>query len=375
MTPQPTEINIQPGEVAHRQFSHQLREQILRGEIVPKTELSSTVDLAKLWKTSKSTAHTALNNLVKEGLLERRHGSGTYVCERPRSLTRIGIYYGSQVVLFDEENAFVRSLQILLERKLAKLGIGIAVFVDRRPRHDQSRVLPELRRAVDLREIQGLIISSSEKTSFPALSRLPICISAMTSTIGYPNQVGFDTEQYFKRIFSELEARRCRSVGFISSAEIHPDAPTTSSYSYFLTAFFREAEAHGINTRPEWIRTPRKFISKKIRYGYEEFRELWNQSERPEAVIVYPDMAVRGVVTAVLEVGAHHSKDMTFCFHGNDHVDLLCPFPAIWTITNEGKVADAMIDMLRRQHAGKKISPVLLPFEFNPSRWSVAGHI
>ena len=45
-------------------------------------------------------------------------------------------------------------------------------------------------------------------------------------------------------------------------------------------------------------------------------------------------------------------------------MDILCPFPALWAISDEEKVADALIDLVHRQHEGKKIFPVLLAVRF-----------
>ena len=79
-------------------------------------------------------------------------------------------------------------------------------------------------------------------------------------------------------------------------------------------------------------------------------------------MIVYPDMIVRGVVTAALELDVHQSKDVTFRFHRNAHVDILCPFPALWMVSDEGKIADALISHVRLQHEGKPVRPIRLSF-------------
>ena len=120
-------------------------------------------------------------------------------------------------------------------------------------------------------------------------------------------------------------------------------------------------------TRKEWTRVPSEYVVEKALYGYNEFHSLWGQPEHPEAVLVYPDMVVRGVITAALELGAHLSEKVTFCFHRNARVDILCPFPALWTITDEAKIADALIDLVRRGHAGNPIEPALVPSVFEES--------
>ena len=358
----PAEDALGPQEIVHRTISDKIRDQVLHGELAPGEKLPSTLKLAKLWNTSKSTAHTALNNLVKEGLLERHHGSCTYVRESPLTLDRIGIYYDSPKVWTDDERVYYRSLQGLLEEKLAKMGIEVAVFVDRRPELKQRLVLGELRKAIFHREIQGLIISLSNSTNLPALLRLPLPVSVSSAGAGHPNRVGFDQDRYFRTLMSRLVEKGCNSVGIIASVKADPVLPPSPDSESFWGTFHREAERSGLRTRNEWIKVPEKYVTNRARYGYNEFHSLWRQREHPDAVIVYPDMAVRGVITAALELDVHQSKDVTFCFHRNAHVDILCPFPALWMISDEGKVADALIDQVRQQHEGKSVRPVRLPY-------------
>lgn len=355
---------IREQEIAHRVIAEKIREKIFRGDFAPGEKLPSTIEIATLWNTSKSTAHTALNRLVKEGLLERHHGSCTYVREQRLALDRIGIYYDSPHVWSDEERGFFRSLQGILEEKLKKAGIGISVFIDRRPEAKQKSVLAEIRQAIFTREIQGLVVPLSNSVNLPALRKLPLPMSVLTSALGLPNKVSFDDKKYFSEVLSRLADKGCRSVGFISSVEFDPDFPEQSQHAFHAEDFIHEAGEHGIRTRNEWIRIPKKYVTQKARFGYREFHKLWSNSSLPEAVVVYPDMVVQGTIKAVLELGVHRNKDVTFCFHRNAHLDILCPFPALWTVSDEGKVADALLDQVRQQHKGLSVSPIRLPFEY-----------
>ena len=334
----------------------------MSGELPAGEKLPSTEKIASLWKTSKSTAHTALNNLVKEGLLERHQGSWTYVREKPLMLARMGIYYDSPQVWRDDERAFYRSLQGILEEKLAKAGIEVAVFIDRRPEYKQRLVLSELDKAIFHREIQGLIIPLSNRIAAPPLLRLPLPVSIISDATALPNRVGFDTEKDFEELMPRLCKIGCKSVGLISSVKYDPDIPAFSENAmHFRSIFLRQAESYGLLTRNQWIKMPTKVVTNMAGFGYNEFHSLWRQTERPDAVLVYPDMVVRGVVTAALELNAPKSHDLTFCFHRNAHINILCPFPALWMVSDEAKIADALIDQVRRQHEGKLVSPARIP--------------
>src|SRR5882757_2716747 len=72
-----------------------LRAQIVGGKLQPGTQLPSTRDLAKTWQSNFLTVHTALSALTREGWLDRRHGSGTYIADPRFRLSCAGIYHGS----------------------------------------------------------------------------------------------------------------------------------------------------------------------------------------------------------------------------------------------------------------------------------------
>ncbi|MGK8520828.1 GntR family transcriptional regulator [Nocardia asteroides] len=64
------------------QIAGHLRALIERGELAPGAEVPSERELAAHWKVARPTAAKALNMLRREGIVESRRGSGTYVAER-----------------------------------------------------------------------------------------------------------------------------------------------------------------------------------------------------------------------------------------------------------------------------------------------------
>ena len=55
----------------------------LLGELRVGDRLPSERDLARQWGVARMTVRRSVDALVAEGILERRHGSGTYVVPRP----------------------------------------------------------------------------------------------------------------------------------------------------------------------------------------------------------------------------------------------------------------------------------------------------
>lgn len=69
------------GEPLYRQIAERLREEI--GDLNSGTRIPSEPQLARDWGVSRFTVAKAVEELVDEGLITRRQGSGTFVAEAP----------------------------------------------------------------------------------------------------------------------------------------------------------------------------------------------------------------------------------------------------------------------------------------------------
>lgn len=89
----------------HTQVREQLRHRIESGELTPGSRLPPETELFKELQASSTTVVRALNDLVREGLIVRRRGSGTFVAERdtppliPGRTLKLGILWFQSVEL------------------------------------------------------------------------------------------------------------------------------------------------------------------------------------------------------------------------------------------------------------------------------------
>lgn len=68
-----------PGAALHHQIFLVLRDGIAQGSYAPGTALPKEESLVKLFGVARATVRRALADLEHEGLVQRRHGSGTFV--------------------------------------------------------------------------------------------------------------------------------------------------------------------------------------------------------------------------------------------------------------------------------------------------------
>ena len=78
---------------AHNSVAVKLRDKILQGRLLPATRLPAERALCEKFRVSRITIRHALRILAEEGLLQRRHGSGTYVKPNPTRRIPLKIDY------------------------------------------------------------------------------------------------------------------------------------------------------------------------------------------------------------------------------------------------------------------------------------------
>jgi len=64
-----------------RQVAQHLRSRIMQGEFIPGARMPSETQIAQEYRVSRVTVRTAVKLLESQGLVDVRHGSGTFVCD------------------------------------------------------------------------------------------------------------------------------------------------------------------------------------------------------------------------------------------------------------------------------------------------------
>ncbi|MDD5707121.1 MAG: substrate-binding domain-containing protein [Kiritimatiellae bacterium] len=348
------------------QITGQMRALLSSGRIPVGMRLPSTEALARQWETHVPYVHAALKALVVEGWLERRHGSGTFVCEKRRKLRTVGIYY-SGGMLADAERRFLRSVHQALIAIIEGSGRRWSLWDDPRPYGQYGEAWSELESAVQTRELDALIVPSCDFQHYQWLSRLPAPTAFMTTNTAVPNRVDTDHDQMVRLAIDSLVAEGCRSLGLISAtpARLGPDNHSerdTEVYRTFM-AFCREKH---IRTLPAWTITsdaPGLTHASCERWGYDAFQRLWTERKHPDGLIAIMDAEALGVTMAILERGVRVPGELRVAMHKNEGVDLPCPFTATHIVNHPAEAARGLIEIVERQFDGRTMSPVMIGFE------------
>src|SRR5690625_5377240 len=79
MTKQIDKHNLKP---LYYQLKEILQQEIMSGKLKPGDAIPSERELIDYYKISRTPVRQAINDLVTEGFLVRRHGKGTFVADR-----------------------------------------------------------------------------------------------------------------------------------------------------------------------------------------------------------------------------------------------------------------------------------------------------
>ena len=306
----------------------------MRGELPPGTKLPSTAELATQTGTNVNVIHLALSELVREGLVTRARKVGTYVADRKPRLASLGIYHGIDIEAVPHAG-FLQRLNQELQAQAQARQIAVRIWTDSRATLEQRASLPSLDKAVLDREIGGLITTIADTNHSSWLQNLPLPISYLGGE--FPSSVSSDNGQFIGASIEVLKRQGCRSIGLV--------ATHTPASAPFYRDFTAKCEALGIVTGEEWIIRPQETLpgTHHEQFGYQAFHRLWDQENRPEGLIVFPDGAVRGLLLALMSRQVRVPQDIKLVLHQNEGVPLLCPVPATFAVFQISEVASALL--------------------------------
>jgi GntR family transcriptional regulator len=90
---------VQNSATLPEKVAEQLRGMVLRGELAPSAQLPTEPDLSRALNVSRATLRAALDSLVREGVVVRRRGVGTFVAEQPLAANNLNLNWGVTEVI------------------------------------------------------------------------------------------------------------------------------------------------------------------------------------------------------------------------------------------------------------------------------------
>ncbi len=163
--------------------------------------------------------------------------------------------------------------------------------------------------------------------------------------------VDMDYRQLITDSFHRLAELGCRSVGLM--------LPQYMTSADFLEHVAGVAESVNLEVKYEWILVSCK--SQELR-GYNHFSSLWELEQRPEGLVVFPDLVAHGVVSVILEKQIKVPEEIKLILHRNAESPYAVPLRCDWVENSTDDLAQALFQNMEALWAGKPMERIRIPF-------------
>ncbi|MFZ2655864.1 MAG: substrate-binding domain-containing protein [Victivallales bacterium] len=337
---------------AHIMLAERLQSMIKAGELKPGYRFPTTKVFAAQLKTYPLAVHEAFKILSGQGLVERQQRSGTFVSGSSSVLGSVAIYLGFDI-MGASYLGFYRLVYAELTRLLKNEGVRYASLLDPRGEDEQDKPWEELASLAERKKYQGIIALAASGPRMKWISRLAVPSS---SSIDLDCRM----DDFTEKSVTALKGKGCRSVGMITT--YFPDRSMK-----FSGHFMELAGRNKMKTSRKWIKLPEieTYVPGPLveRYGYERFLELWNSRQRPEGLVVYPDILLPGVISAMAHLRIRAPEDIKLAVHMNKGNGIFCAFPATFIVTDPADFAAALIRQLKVKLSGRAAVPEKIFFK------------
>ncbi len=196
-----------------KEIAEDIARRIAEGDLLPGARLDSGEAIAAAWGVSRHTAHRAVEELQRQGLVVRQRRWGTVVAPRETKTAR-------RIALMVDR--FAPAVNFPPAEMLRGLQDGLGESVDLLVIDSRSDPATEARRLADLRNVDGLVIvPTADPANTPRLQRLvdsglPVVVLDRIPEGLRVDAVTSDNEGATLAALRALEDRGHRRIGFFS---------------------------------------------------------------------------------------------------------------------------------------------------------------
>jgi LacI family transcriptional regulator len=171
-----------------------------------------------------------------------------------------------------------------------------------------------------------------------------------------PLRVNHDHAEMVRLAVEYLVGQGRRRIGLLESGDPHHFAAEHPVRDLFR----KELARHGLAFREEWYRGDLHACWPGA--GWEEFREIWQTEEKPDALFIADDVLAQDVALALVEMGLRVPRDLEVVAHANQGSEVRFPFPVALVENDPDAHAKGLVDMalaLLRDPAAPVTPPTL----------------
>jgi DNA-binding LacI/PurR family transcriptional regulator len=334
-----------------------LRKEIMEWNSESEGKILSSRALAKKFNTSQMVARKAFERLANEGLLESRHGSGTYIKKKTATVKSVAILNEADISHPDTSYFYTRTIQqlrLFFEKKKIPvklyLGYQLPGELPLKGTHASDRFLEHIKQGV----ISGIIplagFSTDEWKKTLIDSHLPI----VGADPVFPNGIDFDMNEFIKKGIDILLKKGCKAPWIITNSK--------SRFDLFVSVL----KEKGILIAPEMFsfNAVSGYIPKHL--GYTSIMEIFapHSMKKPDGLLFTDDIIFKDAVMGILELGLKVPSELKIVTHANKGSGIFIPFPVTLFEYGPDAIAEKYGNMLVSMLDGKNLTPGRVTMRF-----------
>ena len=351
-------------EPVYRQIRNHLLGRIEQGHWRRGGKIDTIEQLVKTFKVHPMTVRQAVGELVKEGILQTRRGSGTYISEEVvKGQRTVAVVWGHRHE-FAPRSPWHPRVYHKVCSYLEELGCFARTYTlfHVSEKLDEA-AMTNLEADARARKFAGFI-------SFPEFRYLKPGFREQLDDLGI-RHLNFDfiaptnavIADYF--VFGSMAAkylyeRGVRKMGLIG-VEFLPADRFEPDYSGLMSA---RCEYPEIVVSDAWVHR----VGASISRGRELIKQIWSARERPEGLIISDEVTFLGVVMGMLELGIRYPEDLQLVVQSSTGEEDKCVYsPARLDFCPEQVATHAVDSLLRMIRDGVRtvstvrFAPILIP--------------
>lgn len=347
-------LRIQRAAPAHVQIERYLSQQIQSGALSAGKRLPSTVQLARNWGVHHTAVQKAMTHLAASGLVERTPRRGTFV-KGAVSQAVVGILFGPS--LADETAHFYRAILKAMRAEMKDFHWSCRAYdglVELIERPDPGNVASVQHLKDDLRNyaFKGLVefdVNPGPLGDLTTLAKLP-------RSVWRHADVNIDWYRMAWASVEFLAHQGKKKIVFMRTG--NSEAEGSKDFDGFTDAIrqFGLQESRIVQLH---VNQPGRELEAE---AYQETRKLIAKSrernERPDALLVSDDIAMRGVALALVQGRVRVPEKLLVVCGANEGVNLHYGIPVVRYEHSPRKIAKELLDVLWKRIVGQALPPL-----------------
>lgn len=334
------------GHAHARDVAELIRHRVFTGVWVPGTRIPTKLALQAELRISDGTLQRALAKLQRQGVLRPRGRLGTFVCDRPPHLHRIGVVHA----IAPQMSIWTRTIERVAREITAEAHYRLDCYlgVEQRPDGPPPDSLRQLETDMNARLLAGAILYGATPQALDLLTRsgLPgVVLAEPEKASRFPALVPASTTG---RAMQRIESEGRRRLAIIT---------TFNHRGPGCDAIVACAHIHGLRTRHAWIHyfDPRSNPSAR---AVTELLMSLPRRQRPDALYINDDHLVVEAVRGLIDAGVRVPEDISVIAYTN----FPNPQPLALPVTRLGPDIGALlrtaVGLIEGQLAGRKPPPL-----------------